>query len=116
MKKLNRLAALLLAMVLGLSGTAFAAESSADGYTDVPDWAADYISVVTEEGLIDGKTADAFAPDENMTRVDLVVALYRLADAKVSGDAVTPFTDLDGLTDEQTAAITWAYTEEIVNG
>lgn len=103
-------------LVLGLSGTAFASESGAEGYTDVPGWAKEYVDTVTELGLIDGRTATAFAPDEQASRVDLVVALYRLAKPAAAEGAANPFTDLDGLTDEQKAAITWAYTEKIVNG
>ena len=116
MKKWKKLTALLLAMVmvLGLAGTAIAAEE--DGYTDVPDWAKEYVDAVTEKGLIDGKTVSTFAPDEQATRVDLVVALYRLAKPAAVGAAENPFTDLDGLTDEQKTAITWAYSEKIING
>ena len=98
MRKRNKLAAMLLAtvMVLGLAGTAFASENG--GYSDISDhWGEEYIKNVVELGLIDGKTATTFAPDENMTRADLVLALYRLAQksGKVTGSiSANPFTDV----------------------
>ncbi|MBD5161158.1 MAG: hypothetical protein HDT14_03905 [Oscillibacter sp.] len=113
MKKRKKLTALLLAMVmvLGLAGTAFAEEAE---YTDVPDWAKEYVDAVTEAGLIDGKTAATFAPGENMTRADLVEALYRLAGRPaVSGE--NPFTDVDNNAAYKNAVI-WANQQGIVGG
>ena len=114
MRKRNSLLAMLLAMVLtlGLTGPAFAAESK--GYADVEKhWGKEYIDAVTEKGLIDGKTASSFAPDENMTRGDLVLALYRLA-GKPAVTAVNPFTDVEG--GELAQAVVWASSRKIVNG
>jgi len=120
MKKLKKLAAMLLAvnLVLGLAGTAFASEKA--GYSDVADhWGKEYIERVVELNLIDGKTATAFAPDENMTRGDLVLALYRLAQqsGKVTGTASTanPFTDVPDDAKYKDAVL-WASAEGIVNG
>lgn len=113
MRNRNRLLALMLALVMALSltGTALAAETS---YTDVPDWAAEYVAAVTDAGLIDGKSAAAFAPNDNMTRADLVTALYRLA----GSPAVTQenvFTDVpDGAAYKN--AVLWAYSKGIVSG
>lgn len=117
MRKWNRLPALLLAMVmaLGLTGTAFASEST--GYADVEKhWGKAYIETVVEKGLIDGKTETAFAPDENMTRADLVLALYRLANSPANGaDAKNPFTDVADDAKYKDAVI-WAYSQGIVLG
>jgi len=119
MKKLNKLAAMLLAvnLVLGLAGTAFASEKA--GYSDVDGhWGKEYIERVVELKLIDGKTATTFAPDENMTRGDLVLALYRLAQqyGKVTGTATTnPFTDVPDDAKYKDAVL-WANAEGIVNG
>ena len=113
MKKWKKLTALLLAMVmvLGLTGTAFA---EAAEYTDVPDWAKEYVDAVTEAGLIDGRTATTFAPGENMTRADLVEALYRLA-GKPAVNGENPFTDVDGDAAYKNAVI-WASQQGIVGG
>ena len=119
MRKRNKLAAMLLAtvMVLGLAGTAFASENG--GYSDISGhWGEEYIKNVVELGLIDGKTATTFAPDENMTRADLVLALYRLAQksGKVTGSiSANPFTDVpDGA--KYKDAVLWASSQSIVNG
>lgn len=117
MRKRNGLLAMLLAMVLtlGLTGTAFASESK--GYTDVEKhWGKEYIDTVVEKGLIDGKTGTAFAPDENMTRADLVLALYRLAGSPANAaDAKNPFTDVADDAKYKDAVI-WAYGQGIVAG
>ena len=81
MKNWKKLASLLLAAVtaLGMNAAALAAEADAGTYADVEgSWSEAYVARVTELGLMDGKTADAFAPNENTSRADLVLALYRL--------------------------------------
>ncbi len=117
MRKLNKLLALTLAMVLGLSVSALADENTGKGYTDVAGhWAEDDIARITELKLIDGKTADTFAPDENMTREAMAVALYRLAGSPANGeDAKNPFTDVaDGASYRD--AVIWAAANGIVTG
>lgn len=66
------LLALAMAMAMGLTVTALAAD-----YTDVAGtWSEEYVARVTEQKLMDGRTETAFAPNENITRADLVTALY----------------------------------------
>ena len=117
MRNRNKLLSLLLAMILalGLTGAAFAAESK--GYTDVEKhWGKEYIGAVTEKGLIDGKTASSFAPDENMTRAALVLALYRLAGSPdVAADAEAPFADVPDDAPYKDAVL-WAYSQGIIAG
>ena len=109
-KKLTALLAMV--MVLGLTGTGFASESA--GFADVSGhWAEEEINRVLELGLMDGKTAAAFAPNENMTRADLVVALYRLAKSPAV-EAANPFTDVEG--GETAQAAVWASAQKIING
>ena len=116
MKKWKKLTALLLAMVmtLGLAGTAFASEAGT--YADVTGhWAEEEITRVLELGLMDGKSASAFAPNENMTRADLVTALYRLAGKPAVTGADNPFTDVDDGAAYKDAVL-WANSKDIVNG
>lgn len=115
MRKNRKMLALLLAMILGLGLTSTAFASDAKGYTDVPDWAKEYIDRVTELGLIDGKTATTFAPSENMTRADLVTALYRLAGKPAVSGVSNPFTDVADSAAYQDAVL-WANSKNIVNG
>lgn len=115
MKNLSRTLALLLAVVLafGLTGAAFAAD--ADAYTDVPGWAKEYVAEVTEKGLIDGKTDTAFGANDPMTRADLVVALYRLANSPDVKDKENPFTDVADDAAYRDAVV-WAKENKIVGG
>ncbi len=117
MRNRNKLLSLLLAMVLalGLTGAAFAAEGK--GYADVENhWGKEYIDAVMEKGLIDGKTASSFAPDEDMTRADLVLALYRLAGSPANAvDAQDTFADVADDAKYKDAVL-WAYGQGIIAG
>lgn len=115
MRTHHKLPALLLALVmaLGLSVTALAAED-APAYQDVSGWAKEYIDRVTELGLMDGKSEDTFAPGENMTRADLVTALYRL-DGKSAVEGTNPFADVDEDAPYRDAVV-WANSRGIVGG
>ena len=115
MKTWKKLPALLLAMaaVLGLTLTALAAEAPV--YEDVAGtWSEAYVARVAD--LIDGRTETTFAPNENITRADLVVALYRLAGSPdLPNDAANPFADVA----EDAAyrdAVVWANDNSIVGG
>ena len=117
MKTWKKLAALLLTAVMGvgLTGTGLTAE--APKFADVSGhWAEAEITRVVELGLIDGKSAGAFYPDENMTRAVLVQALYRLVGPPdLPNDAKNPFTDVS----EDAAcrnAVIWASGKGIVGG
>ena len=115
MRKLHKPAALLLALVvaLGLTMTALAAEET--GYTDVAGtWAEEYVNRVAD--LIDGRTETAFAPNENITRAELVTALYRLAGSPAlpAGDR-NPFADVAEDAPCRDAVI-WASGKGIVSG
>lgn len=115
MRKLSKLTALLLALALaaGLTGSAFAADASR--YTDVPDWAREYVDEVTEKGLVDGRTDTTFGSNEPMTRAELVTALYRLADSPDVKGVDNPFQDVKE-EDAYRDAVVWAFSQKIVNG
>ena len=114
MRKWNKLPALLLAgvMALGLTTAALAADVT---YPDVAGtWSEEYVKRMTELELMEGRSAGAFAPNENMTRAELVLALYRLAGSpSVSGK--TPFDDVAGDTAYRDAVI-WANEKGIASG
>ena len=114
MRKWNKLPALLLAgvMALGLTTAALAADVT---YPDVAGtWSEEYVKRMTELELMEGRSAGAFAPNENMTRAELVLALYRLAGSpSVSGK--NPFDDVAGDTAYRDAVI-WANEKGIASG
>ncbi len=114
MRKWNKLPALLLAgvMALGLTTAALAADVT---YPDVAGtWSEEYVKRMTELELMEGRSAGAFAPNENMTRAELVLALYRLAGSpSVSGK--NPFDDVAGDAAYRDAVI-WANEKGIASG
>lgn len=115
MRKLSKLTALLLALAMaaGLTGAAFAADATK--YTDVPDWAKEYVAEVTEKGLVDGRTDTTFGSNEPMTRAELVTALYRLAGSPDVKGVDNPFQDVKE-EDAYRDAVVWAFSQKIVNG
>ena len=88
---------------------------AADPYADVATWAKDAVAAVVEKKLID-MGENGFNPTANMTRADLVVALYRLAGSPANAeDAVNPFTDVADDAAYKDAVI-WAKDKGIVTG
>ena len=114
MRKWNKLPALLLAgvMALGLTTAALAADVT---YPDVAGtWSEEYVERMTELDLMEGRSAGSFAPNENMTRAELVLALYRLAGSPaISGK--NPFDDVAGDAAYRDAVI-WANEKGIASG
>ena len=114
MRKWNKLPALLLAgvMALGLTTAALAADVT---YADVAGtWSEEYVKRMTELELMEGRSAGSFAPNENMTRAELVLALYRLAGSPaISGK--NPFDDVAGDAAYRDAVI-WANEKGIASG
>ncbi len=114
MRKWNKLPALLLAgvMALGLTTAALAADVT---YADVAGtWSEEYVKRMTELELMEGRSAGSFAPNENMTRAELVLAFYRLAGSPASGGK-NPFSDVA----EDAAyrdAVIWANEKGIASG
>lgn len=88
---------------------------SAETFKDVKNssWFKDAVDFVLNNGLMDGKGAGLFAPDEPTERAQLVTILWRLAGSPDVTDA-TPFTDLKQ--DWYKTAVAWAYKNNIVNG
>lgn len=104
---------LTLALVLSLGTAAFAAES---GFSDVDSgaWYAEAVEYCKENGLMQGVSATSFAPNNQMTRAELVTALYRRAGSPaVSGsDSFTDTADGQWYTD----SVLWASQNGIVGG
>jgi len=76
-------------------------------------WFREAAEYVFERGLMTGMTEDTFAPNENMTRAQLVTVLWRLENEPKVGTK-TPFTDLKQAWYK--TAVAWAYENSIVNG
>ena len=85
-------------------------------FTDVEEgvWYYDYVMEMAEAGILKGVTETTFAPNNSLTRAQLVTILYRVeGEPAVEGEC--PFEDVaDGLW--YTDAIIWAAQKGIVNG
>ena len=101
MRNLKRMAAFLTALILclGLSVTAFAAETGT-GFSDVEagDWYAEAAVYCRDNGLMAGTGESTFSPDTPMTRGMLVTVLYRLAGSpsQEHENLGYPFADVPG--------------------
>ena len=126
-------------LMLGVSGTEFAPKEtmtramfatvlyrmagspSVDGlsvsFKDVKEssWAYNAIVWAYSEGVTKGVGSDMFAPEQSITREELVTMLHRYADTpEISGEL--SFTDSDSVSDWAQAAVLWASQSKIVNG
>ena len=115
--KTKRILSLLLAFmtVLGIAVSA-APASEASPYKDVKTtrWSYADIMYVTENGLMNGTSADKFAPAETMTRAMVVTVLYRLqGEPKIQFS--TKFSDVKA-NKWYSDAVTWAAEKDVVNG
>lgn len=120
MRNLKRMAAFLTALILclGLSVTAFAAESDT-GFSDVDagDWYAEAAVYCRDNGLMSGTGGSTFSPDTPMTRGMLVTVLYRLAGSPSleNENLGYPFADVPG--DSWYAdGVYWARLNGVVSG
>ncbi len=85
------------------------------GFADVSrsDWFYPYVNFATSRYLIDGK-GSSFLPEENLTRAELVDALYKMEGAPKVTEKIT-FEDVDNSESYRNAVI-WANENNIVNG
>lgn len=81
---------------------------------DYYDWYHDEIRYVVDNGIMEGISSNWFAPEEAMTRADLVVAMYRIAGSP-STRYTGVFTDVKSTAD-YAIAVEWAAKYGIVNG
>lgn len=86
------------------------------GYADVPEnaWYAGAVNTASARGLLDARPGNRFEPDGNLTRREVVTALYRLA-GMPAVSAGTAFPDVpysSGCYD----AVSWAAGAGLVSG
>ena len=107
--------------------------ASADGYnmddykyngqfTDVKSshWFAPAVQWAYDNEITSGKTADTFAPNENITREQLAAMLYRYASYKgmeiTNSKDISAFPDAGKVADYAVKNFEWAYGNGIING
>ena len=88
-------------------------------FTDTQDyWAAVYVDYLYTSGITTGYEDGTFRPNQNITRAQFSVMLYRylgLEESKYE-DVVLPFADLASIPEYALPAIRALYTEGIING
>ncbi len=77
-------------------------------------WAESYIERLASQNIITGKSEKSFAPDDKITRAELVTLLYRLSGSQESY-SVIKFNDVKE-TDWYVQAISWAEENNIATG
>lgn len=77
----------------------------------------DYIKYVYNNGIMGGKSATKFDAKSSITRMQLVLTLYRMAGSPTTyNKRVISFTDCKSLSAEATAALKWAIATKVVSG
>ncbi len=88
--------------------------SKAFGDVPIDAWYHSAVDFAVEQGLMQGVSADRFAPNSVFTRAMLVTVLYRMEGEPAVNDSI-PFTDVAEGT-WYSDAVAWAYAKGIVNG
>lgn len=68
-----------------------------------------------KKGIVTGTSATTYAPDDNVTRQQMAIMLWRMA-GKPSTKTVDCFNDIDGLSPTAQKAIMWCYNKGISKG
>lgn len=84
-------------------------------FTDVPDWAKNYVAAVAETGCITGLTETSFGPDIVLTRGEFVTILGKARGIKIANYATSAFVDITE-TDTCSPYAAWAASKNIVVG
>ena len=92
-------------------------------FTDVDSGAyyAEAVRWAASEKVVEGTTAETFAPDAAVTRAQMVTMLYRFAkaqgmDTTQGGMAIREYADYDSLSEYAREAMAWAVNTEILKG
>lgn len=93
-------------------------------FSDVPDgsWYASAVAWGVSNGIVEGVGGGRFMPNENVTREQMAVFLYRyavtygLSDGSVSGDSLGDFSDAGDVSSWATQAVSWAIENGLING
>lgn len=88
-------------------------------FTDIQsNWAATYIDYLYNAGVTTGYTDGSFKPNQNITRAQFAVMLYRYLGLNESAYANVelPFADLNQIADYALPAVKALYTEGVING
>lgn len=88
-------------------------------FTDIKDyWGATYVDYLYHSGVTTGYADGSFRPNQNITRAQFAVMLYRYLGLKEEdyADVALPFADNGKIADYAVPAIRALYTEGVING
>lgn len=93
------------------------AVTKGSGFGDVPTgaWYEDAVTWASEKGIVSGYEDGRFAPNDPVTREQLVVMLWRYFDSP-SAEGLLAFTDVGAIRGYAQEAMTWAVREQIISG
>ena len=79
-------------------------------------WAKDAIAWAYSQGIVNGVSAKRFAPDQNVTREQMVTMLYRFMNKPAVSGALTGMTDARTVSDYARTPMLWAVKNGVING
>lgn len=87
-------------------------------FTDVAvdSWYEDAIHWAADNGIVGGYGNGLYGPNDNITREQLAVMLWRYAGSPDSSHGLSHFVDADQISNYARAALTWANENGIING
>jgi hypothetical protein len=87
-------------------------------FNDVSDdaWYSDAVSWAASSGIVEGYGDDKFAPNNDITREQLAVMLWRYAGKPAAAGQKASFNDLNQVSSYAKEAIAWATSNGILNG
>ena len=87
-------------------------------FSDVADgaWYAKPVIWAAENGVVNGVGNGKFAPNDPVTREQLVAMLYRYAEKPEVSNALTDFADANKISDYAVDAVKWAVEQDIMRG
>lgn len=91
---------------------------TAHRFTDVPDgcWYSDAVAWAAETGLTNGVSETRFAPDEAVTREQMVTFLWRYAGQPDSRQSLEGFPDAQKVSGYARTALAWAVEHGVIGG
>ena len=94
------------------------AVTGGSGFIDVPDgkWYAPAVAWAAANGIVSGYGSGLFGPDDNITREQLAVMLWRYAGSPAATDKELRFADADRANGYALEALRWAVENGILNG
>jgi hypothetical protein len=94
-----------------------AEQKAACPFTDLAaDWYKDAVVWAYDTKVVNGMSADTFAPNEKITREQMVTMLCRYSGETDNAADLSKITDADAISDCAKPAVAWAVVSGIVNG